>query len=52
MTEEFLNSADVVAALEVVGGEGVAEGMATDALRNGGRSYGLLEGFLESAFMK
>ena len=52
VAEEFLDGADVAAALEEVGDEGVAEGMATDALRNGGRSHGLLEGFLESAFMK
>ena len=46
VTEEFLNSADVVAALEEVGGEGVAEGVATDALCNNCRSHGLFEGFL------
>ena len=42
VTEEFLNGADVVAALEEVGGEGVA----TDALCNGCRSHGLFKGFL------
>ena len=52
MTEEFLDGADVVAVLEEVGGEGVAEGMTTDALGDGGRSNGLFEGFLESAFVK
>ena len=46
VAEEFLDGADVVAALEEVGGEGVAEGVATDALRDGCRSHGLFEGFL------
>ena len=46
VTEEFLNSADVGAALEEVGGAGVAEGVATDALCNNCRSHGLFEGFL------
>ena len=52
VTEEFLDGADIVAALEVVGSEGVAEGMATDAFGNGCRSHGLFECFLESAFVE
>ena len=51
VTEEFLD-ADIVAALEEVGSEGVAEDMATDAFGNGCRSYGLFKCFLESAFVE
>lgn len=34
VAEELLDGADVVAALEEVGGEGVAEGVAGDSLRD------------------
>ena len=52
VTEEFLDGADIVAALEEVGCEGMAEGVAADAFGNGCRSYGLFKCFLESAFVE
>ena len=48
VAEEFLDGADVVAALEEVGGEGVA----ADAFGEMGGSGGLFECFLESAFVE
>ena len=52
MTEEFLDGADVVAVLEKVGFEGMAEGVAADAFGEVGGSGGLFECFLESAFVE
>ena len=52
VAEEFLDGADVVAVLEEVGGEGVAEGVAADAFGEVGGSDGLFECFLESAFVE
>ena len=52
VTEEFLDGADVVAVLEKVGCEGMAEGVAADAFGEVGGSYGLFKCFLESAFVE
>ena len=52
VTEEFLDGADVVTVLEKVGGEGMAKGVATDALGDVGLADSLLEGFLEAAFVQ
>ena len=52
MTEEFLDGADVVAVLEKVGCEGMAEGVTADAFGKVGGSGGLFECFLESAFVE
>ena len=52
VTEEFLDGADVVAALQEVSGEGVAEGVTADAFGEVGGSGGLFEYFLESAFVE
>ena len=52
VAEELLDGADVVAAFEEVGGEGVAEGVAGDSfgeVRFGGRSF---DGALEDAFVE
>ena len=46
VTEEFLDGADIVAALEEVGSEGVAEGVASDSFLDMGCSNGLFDGFL------
>ncbi len=48
MAEELLDGADVVAVLEQVGGEGVAEGVTGDALGEAGQGGGLLDGALEA----
>ncbi len=51
MAEEFLYSADVVAALEEVGGEGMAEGMGCDAFGDAGGACCFPDGLLEAAFV-
>jgi hypothetical protein len=50
VTEEFLNGTDVVAVLEQVGGEGVAEGVATAMFRDFGTADGISNGFLDHVF--
>jgi hypothetical protein len=52
VAEEFLDGADVVAVLEKMGGERVAEGVTTDALGDLSVAGGLFEGFLEAAFVE
>jgi hypothetical protein len=52
VTEEFLDGADVVAVLQKMGGEGVTEGVTTDALGDFGGANGLVEGFLDTAGME
>lgn len=47
--EEFLDGADVVAVLEEVGGEGVAEGVGGDVFVDVGGVGGGADGFLEEA---
>lgn len=47
--EEFLDGADVVAVLEEVGGEGVAEGVGGDGFLDAGFLGGGADGFLEEA---
>ncbi len=47
MAEELLHGADIVAVLEQMGGEGVAEGVTGDALGEAGQSGGLADGALE-----
>ena len=47
MAEELLDGADVVAGLEQVGGEGVAEGVAGGVLGDAGAPDGLLHGALD-----
>jgi hypothetical protein len=46
VSEQFLDGADVITVLEEVGSEGVAEGVATDALFDFGKMDGLFDGFL------
>ena len=46
MAEEFLNGADVVPVLEEMGGEGMAKGVAGDALLDFGFGGGFLDGSL------
>jgi hypothetical protein len=48
VSEQFLDSADVVTVLEQVGGEGLA----TDALGNLSSAGGLFDSFLETAFVE
>jgi hypothetical protein len=52
VAEEFLDGADVVAVLEQVGGKGVAESVATDALLDTCGTDSLFESFLQAAFVK
>ena len=52
VAEEFLDGADVVAALQEVSGEGMAEGVTADAFGEVGGSGSLFECFLESAFVE
>ena len=51
VAEEFLDGSDVVAVLEEVGGEGVAEGVGGDAFFYFGEGCGLFDGSLECGFM-
>ena len=48
VAEQLLNRADVVAVLEQVGGEGVAEGVTGDALGDAGELRGLVDGMLQA----
>ena len=50
MAEEFLDGADVVAIFEQVGGEGVAEGVATDGLIDACQFGRFSDGSLRAAF--
>ena len=49
MSEQLLNGADVGAALEQVGGEGMAKGMCADVLREPGTANGHFDGFVDDA---
>ena len=49
VSEELLNGADVGAALEQVGGEGMAKGMCADVLREPGTANGHFDGFVNNA---
>ena len=51
VSEEFLDGADVVAVLEEVGGEGVAEGVGCDMLLDAGGFGSGANGFLEEGFV-
>lgn len=51
VAEEFLDGADVVAALEEVGGEGVAEGVGCDAFVDSCGLLGFADGALEGGFV-
>ena len=52
VSEEFLNCADVVAALQEMGGEGMTEGVATDwFVCDTGQAGGGVHGFLKAAFI-
>jgi hypothetical protein len=52
VAEELLDGADVVAALEEVGGEGVAEGVAGDPLVEARLACSTLDGTLHHALVK
>jgi hypothetical protein len=52
MAEEFLNRANVVASLQEMSGEGVAQGVARRGLVNSGGANGLLEGPLEHGLVQ
>jgi hypothetical protein len=52
VSEQFLDGADVVTVLEQVGGEGVAEGVATDALGDFGVAGSLFDSFLQATFVE
>jgi hypothetical protein len=52
VAEELLDGADVVASLEEVGGKGVAEGVAANALGELGGDGGLANGALEDGFVE
>ncbi len=49
VSEQLLNGADVGAALEQVGGEGMAKGMRADVLREPGTANGHFDGFVDDA---
>ena len=49
VSEQLLNGADVGAALEQVGGEGMAKGMCADVLREPGTANGHFDGFVDDA---
>ena len=51
VTQQFLNSSYVVAVLEEVGGEGVAEGVGCDAFVYLGKKGGRSNRFLKGSFM-
>jgi hypothetical protein len=51
MTQKFLHRADVVAILEQMRCEGMAEGVTTDALGNVAGPNCLIEGFLDTTGM-
>lgn len=50
MSEQFLDGADVVPALEQMGGKAVAKGMATGRLTQAGRADRELNGVLQVLF--
>jgi hypothetical protein len=52
MAQEFLHGADIVTVLEQVGGEAMAEGVASDALVEAGGAGGLADGSLQAAFVQ
>src|SRR3954471_11525386 len=52
VAEEFLDGADVVAGLEEMGGEGMAEGVATDWFGNLAELDGVADGALEDEFVE
>jgi hypothetical protein len=52
VAEEFLDGADIVAGFEEMGGEGVAEGMATDGFGDLGELDGGADGALEDLFIE
>jgi hypothetical protein len=52
VAEEFLDGADIVAGFEEVGGEGVAEGVATDGFRDLGELNGGANGALEDLLIE
>ena len=49
VSKQVLNGADVGAALQQVGGEGVAKGMGADVLRQTGPADRYLDGFVDDA---
>ena len=49
VSEQLLNGADVGAALEQVGGEGMAKGMCADVLRDPGTANCHFNGFVDDA---
>ena len=51
VTEKFLDGADIVSALEEVGGEGVAEGVGGDSLVHFCDAGGFADFFLEGGFV-
>jgi hypothetical protein len=52
VTEEFLDGADVGAVFEQVGGEGVAEGVTADALRDARVLHGSFDGALDRGLVE
>jgi hypothetical protein len=52
VSKELLDGADVVAALQEVGGEGVAEGVAGDALVEAGITGRLFDRALQDTFVE
>jgi len=52
VAEEFLDGANVVAVLQEVGGEAVAEGVGADALGDAGELGGFVNGFLHAVFVQ
>ena len=52
VTQKLLDGANVVARFEQVGSEGVAEGVAADALGDAGLAYGVLDRPLQERFVE
>ena len=52
MAQQFLDRADVIVAFQQVGGKGVAEGMAGDALVDPGQAGRLPDGLLQPALVQ
>ena len=52
MAEQFLDSADIIAILEQVGGEGVAEGVGRDGLVDSCKLGGAFDSFLQAGFVE
>jgi len=52
VAEEFLDGANVVAILQEVGGEAVAEGVGADALGDASELGGFVNGFLHAVFVQ